>query len=95
MATKEAYREKFQAQLNEWDARLDVLNARVRKAKADARIGFENEVGALRRQRADAHKMFVEMGERGENAWDDIRVGADKAWAEMNKAIDKVAARFK
>lgn len=95
MATKEAYRQKLEAQLAEWDARLDVLNARARKASADARIDYENEVQGLKRQRERAHETLAELGRRSETAWEDVKVGAERAWDEMGKALDKVAARFK
>ena len=95
MATKEAYRKKYEAQLSEWDAKLDLLNAKARKASADARIGYENQLASLRAQRAEAHKRFEEFGKRSENAWEDMRAGMDKVWGEMGKAMQKVTAHFK
>ena len=95
MATKEAYRQKLEAQLAEWDARLDVLNAQARKASADARIDYENELQGLKRQRERARETLAELGRRSETAWEDVKVGAERAWDEMGKALDKVAARFK
>ena len=95
MATKEAYRQKLEAQLAEWDARLDVLNAQARKASAEARIDYENELQGLKRQRERARETLAELGRRSETAWEDVKVGAERAWDEMGKALDKVAARFK
>jgi chromosome segregation ATPase len=95
MATKEAYRQKLEAQLAEWDARLDVLNARARKASADARIDYENELQGLKRQRERARDTLAELGRRSENAWEDVKTGAERAWDDMASALDKVAARFK
>lgn len=95
MASKEAYRKKLEAQLAEWDARLDAFNARARQASADARIHYENELEGLRRQRAAASDTLAELGRRSETAWEDMKVGVEKAWGEMSSAMDKVAARFK
>jgi hypothetical protein len=95
MATKEAYRQKLEAQLAEWDARLDVLNARARKASADVRIEYENELQGLKRQRERAHETLAELGRRSETAWEDMKVGAERAWGEMAGALEKVTARFK
>ncbi len=44
MASKQAYQQKLETQLSEWDARLDVLSAGAQNAKANARIGYENEL---------------------------------------------------
>jgi len=95
MATKEAYRKKFEAQLKEWDAKLAVLTAKAQKASADARIKYENELENLKTKRAAVHKTLEELGRRSESAWEDMKDGAEKTWDEMSKALEKVAARFK
>ena len=95
MASKEAYRKKLEAQLDEWDAKLDVLSAKARKATADARISYENELAALKVKRAAARDSLAELGKRGETAWEDMKDGMEKAWDELGKATEKVAARFK
>lgn len=95
MATKEAYRKKLEAQLKEWDAKLDVLSAKAQKTTADARIKYENELESLRSRRAAAHKMLEELGKRSEDAWEDMKGGAEKVWDELGKAMEKMADRFK
>ena len=95
MASKEAYRKKLEAQLDEWDAKLDVFAAKANKASADARIGYENELASLKGKRAVAREKLEELSKRGENAWEDMKDGMEKARDEMSKAIEKVAARFK
>jgi hypothetical protein len=95
MASKQAYQQKLEAQLKEWDAKLDVLSARAQKATADARISYENELGALKARRAAAHESLQELGRRGESAWEDMKGGVEKAWDDMRQAIEKVADRLK
>lgn len=95
MATKAAYQKKLEAQLREWDAKLDQIGAKARVAAADARIGYENELESLNSKRAAAQKTVEELGKRGENAWEDLKDGAEKVWDEMGKATEKVVARFK
>ena len=95
MATKEAYQKKLEAQLKEWDAQLALLSAKAKKATADARINYENELESLKSKRAAANKTLEELGKRSENAWEDMKDGAERVWDEMSKAIEKVAARFK
>lgn len=95
MATKEAYRKKLEAQFKEWDAKLAVLSAKAQKATAEARISYENELENLKDRRAAAHRMLEELGKRSENAWEDMKDGAEKVREEMSKAMEKVSARFK
>jgi hypothetical protein len=95
MASREAYQKKLEAQLNEWDAKLKQLGAKAQKATADARITYENDIESLKGKRAAARKALAELGERGDNAWEDMKDGMEKAWDEMSKAIDKISSRFK
>ncbi|HET6845793.1 MAG TPA: hypothetical protein VFH29_03105 [Anaerolineales bacterium] len=95
MATKEAYRQKLEAQLKEWDAKLAQLSAKAQKATAEARIKYENELESLKGRQVAAHRAFAELGQRSENAWEDMKDGVEKIWDEMNKAIEGAAARFK
>jgi chromosome segregation ATPase len=95
MATKEAYQKKLEAQLKEWDAKLDQLSAKAQKATADARITYENDLESLKSKRAAAHQTLVDLGKRSENAWEDMKDGAEKIWDELSKAMEKLAARFK
>ena len=41
MNTRDAYVEKLKAQLDEWDAELDKLDAKALKSKAVAKIKYE------------------------------------------------------
>jgi hypothetical protein len=54
MATKEAYQNELEAQLKEWDAKLNLLSAKPKKATTDARITYENELEGLKSKRAAA-----------------------------------------
>jgi len=95
MASRQAYVQKLNAQLKEWDAKLDQMSAKAQKATANARINYENELESLKTRRAVANRKLEELGQRGENAWEDMKDGVERVWDEMGKAMEKVAARFK
>lgn len=95
MATKAAYQQKLEAQLKEWDAHLATLRAKSMQVTADARIGFEDELEKLKTRREAAHLRLEELARRSENAWEDTKEGTEKVWAEMGKAMERIAARFK
>jgi hypothetical protein len=95
MATKAAYESKLQAQLKQWDAKLDELSAKAQKATAEARIKYENDLESLKSKRAAALRMLEDLGKRSESAWEDMKDGVERAWDEMGKAIEHIAARFK
>jgi len=51
IATKETYQKKIEAQLKDWDAQLDQLTAKAKKAKAEARIKIQGEIDSLQSKR--------------------------------------------
>jgi ElaB/YqjD/DUF883 family membrane-anchored ribosome-binding protein len=92
---KEAFEEKLEMQLDEWDKKLDSLMKVAKEAKADLRHDIEAQVEALRAKRAAAQDKLHELRQRGDSAWEDMKEGAEKTWDEMRKAIDNILARLK
>ncbi|MGH8575395.1 MAG: coiled coil domain-containing protein [Gammaproteobacteria bacterium] len=91
----QAYREKLEAQLQEWDAQLDLMKARASKLKADTKIEFESQLTALQQKRREAIARLEDLSQRGEGAWEDLKAGTEGAWRELADAMDSIAARFK
>jgi hypothetical protein len=95
MSTKEAYRKKLEAQLKQWDEKVDVLTAKAQKASAEARIKYKNELENLKAKRATLQRTLEELGTRSEHAWEDVKNGAEETWAAMSKALERISSRFK
>lgn len=94
MSTRNAYKAKMQAQLDEWSAEIDRLQARASKASAEARIDYEKEIDELKRRRKTARDRFEELNKAGEAAWEDMKDGAENAWAAMSNALRAAQSRF-
>ena len=92
---KQAFQQKLEAHLAEWDAKLEQLRAKAKEAKADIRAEFEIQLEALTSKRAVAQEKLRELRQHGEWAWEDVKGGTDKAWKEMRDAIDRAASRLK
>ena len=92
---KQAFQQKLEAQLGEWDARLEQLKTRAKDAKADIRAEFELQLEALVGKRAVAQERLHELRRHGEWAWEDLKGGADKAWKELREAMERAASRLK
>jgi poly(hydroxyalkanoate) granule-associated protein len=94
VAMKEAYQKKLEAQLKEWDAKLDQLTEKAKKMKADTRSKLEDELEGLKAKRAAAQEKLDELRKHGEEAWEDLKGGTEKAWGEISEAFGKVVAHF-
>jgi hypothetical protein len=93
--SKQAYQEKLEAQLAEWDAQLDLIKAKAKNLQADAKLEYERQIAALQQKRAEALAKLEDLYKRGEDAWEDLKEGTEKAWGEMGQAMERFVSRFK
>ena len=93
--TRNDFQKRLESQLKKWDAKFDKVQAKAQKAKSDIRADIEKQIESLAGRRAAAHVKMLEMGQRTEDAWEDLRTGAEKTWGEMHEALDRLVARFK
>ena len=95
MSTKEAYKQKIEAELELAQAKLAKLKARAKSSAADARIKNAKQVNELE-QKFDATKTKLkELGEASDDAWEDLKGGVESAWGALSAAFRNAAAKFK
>ena len=92
---RKAYEEKFDAQLQEWNAQIALLKAKADKAKAEAKIEYYKTIESLQHKRDTARAKLEELRSAGDGAWEDLKTGAEKAWAEVKTAFHDAVAKFK
>ena len=95
MTEKQAFQQKLEAQLKEWDAKLEELKSKAQDAKTEIQADYEKQLAILASKRDLARTKVLELRQRTEGAWDDLKGGTEKAWEEMRKALDHIASRFK
>lgn len=79
METKEAYRQKIEAQLKEWDAKVEELKARAERKKAESHIAFNRQMEELTQKRDRLKAKLVELEKAGEGAWRSLKEGINNA----------------
>jgi hypothetical protein len=95
---RKAVEEKLDAQLNEWNAQIDLLKAKADKAKTEAKIvyyNFYNTIEDLQRRQKDMRAKLHELKTAGDGAWEDIKTGAEKAYGEVNSAFIDAISKLK
>lgn len=95
MTSKDAYLKKAHAKLDEWNADLEKMKAKLSAADADARIKLNESVEELEAQRDEMKKKLVELERASEEAWEDIRDGMESAWNRVAASIKDATDRFK
>ena len=95
MEVEQAYKLKMAAQLKEWGAQIDLLEAKAENAGADLKVKHAVELDELRgRQRTASWKMQALERARGE-ALEQIKETADKIWDDLKIGMAEAHAKFK
>lgn len=92
---RKAYVEKFDAQLNEWNAEIALFRAKADKARAEAKIEYYKTIKILEGKLDVARTNLHELRNAGADAREDLEIGAEKVWTEVKTAFHDAASRFK
>lgn len=95
MSMKDAYQQKLQAQLDEWNADIDKLKARADKAEASVKLEYYKQIEDLRMKQGVASKKLTELKLAGDDAWEDLKAGVESAWNTLGEAVQSASSRFK
>ena len=88
------YKEKLDAQLKEWNAQINLLEAKLENMGADMRLKRAEELEALRTKQHAAAEKMKELAQASGEAWEHAKVSADKMWADMKAGINEISKKF-
>lgn len=95
MSTRDAYVEKLKAQLDQWNADIDKLEAKGRELQADAQVSYNKKLEDLRTRRDEAAGKLEEIQSASEHAWEDLKAGTEMAWDSLSEAVSSAWSQFK
>ncbi|QTP60598.1 hypothetical protein HNO53_18900 [Billgrantia antri] len=87
MNRRDEFVEQMKARLDEWNAEIEALAARARRAGAEAQTRYHDDIERLRRRRDETRRRLEELQYASEAAWDSLQQGLDDAWELMRKAL--------
>jgi len=95
MDIKDAYKKKMEAQLKEWHAQIDLLEAKIENAGADMKLKSASAIHELRAKQHAASAKIKELEKETGAAWEQTKLTAEKMWEELKKGIAEAHAKFK
>lgn len=95
MEIQDAYKQKMAAQLKEWSAQINLLEAKVGNAGADMKLKRAEVLHALRAKQHAASEKLKQLEKAGSEAWDQTKESADKIWAELKAGVADAHSKFK
>ncbi len=86
--TRELYKQKYEAQLHEWTAKIEALQAHADKLTAQAKIDAKPHLDGLRSKLDAAKAKLEELARASEDRWDDVKKGADHTWNDVKASVE-------
>ena len=93
MGLKEAYQEKIEAELQEWNARINELKARAATAKADAKFDLYNRIDILRAKLEAVQAKLQELKQGGVEKWESLKADTERGLDDLKKRWDDFKAK--
>ncbi len=95
MKVHDAYKEKMAAQLKEWNAQINLLEAKVENASAEMKLRRAEALRDLRARQGRASEKMKELEKASGEAWDQVKATADTIWDELKTGIAAAQSKFK
>lgn len=95
MEIQNAYKQKMSAQLKEWSAQINLLEAKMENVGADMRVKRAEELHELRAKQHAASEKMKELGKASGEAWEQVKVTADKIWDDLKVGVTEAHSKFK
>lgn len=77
LSGKQSFQQKLEAQLKEWDAKLDELKEKAPGLKGKIRAEYEIQLEALAENKASANEKLQDLRRHMEDAWEDLKEGLE------------------
>ena len=91
---RDEYQKQIEAQLKEYDQKLDGLEVKARTVTQEAKALFNQEIEALRERQRAAHDKLDKLSTATGKAWEDLQSGTDAAMDDLAKAYHEALCHF-
>mgnify|MGYP001571130324 CR=1 FL=1 len=95
MEIQNAYKQKMAAQLKEWSAQINLLEAKLENVGADMRVKRAEELHKLRAKQRAASEKMEELEKASGEAWEQVKETADKIWEDLKTGVADAHSKFK
>ena len=92
---RDAYVEKMKIKLDEWNTKIDALQAKADQVKPELKAEYQNQLNKLKEKRVVAEEKLKGLREPSKSAWEDLKTGAESAWEDLAAAIKSATSRYR
>ena len=94
MKSREEYVSQLKSQLDQWNAEVSRWEGKAQEAQTALRDDCDRRLGALRVQRDQALQHMRRVQSASGDAWRDLVLTTDDAWAKLREAFDKARSHW-
>jgi len=91
---KEAYKKKVEAELEELEAKINLLIAKAKNASADTRIKAQNQISLLKKKYENVSEEISGLQSKSKEAWEEVTNGIDEALDDLKVSVDEAIEQF-
>lgn len=95
MSTKEAYKQKMNAELGLAQAKLVEFKAEVKNSAVDVRVKYNEHLDELQAMVDTTKEKLKGLDSAGEDAWEQLKEGIEGAWNSLGTALKDTTEKFK
>lgn len=93
MDNKTAFKQKLQAQLEEWKADFNKLKAETKGAYAEGQLEGSKEAKELDSKMKEAKGLLAKLEESGEKDWDSLKMKMEKSWNSIQHVLENFKSK--
>jgi len=95
MNTKDAYKQKIEAELELVKAQVDVLKAKAKGLSADANLEYAKEIKDMEDSYDIVKSKLHELGEASESTWENLKDETENIWNSLSANVKSAIAKLK
>ena len=95
MSVRKDYLRKLDVELNEWDDKINKLEAQVEKATPEEKVEFVDHIERLKTKQKLAREKHKELENAHESVWEGLKDGIDSIFDDMISYTEAIMSKFK
>lgn len=94
MNKKDLYKQKLQAQLDEWQADVNKMKAQLGGASVGAKLEINQELNQLEGKLAEGREKLEELSQATEENWENLKESIDETWEGIANSFKNVFGKI-
>lgn len=94
METKQDYQAQLNTQVRLLDEQIQYLQRNTTKASLKGKAEFLERISVLKAKRKELGQQLHKLQLSSENAWDEVKEGAENIWSEVLRTTAAALAQF-